>query len=113
MKRVIVDYKKLNTDTENYDCVKSYSLNDIIKDNRLSYIDFIKLDCEGSEYDILPALDSKYYAIIKEIRMEYHAVPGGDPSIIESLLISKGYRVIYKSGYDNSGHLWFNNYSKQ
>ena len=33
--------------------VKTISLEDIIKQNNISYIDFLKIDCEGAEFDIL------------------------------------------------------------
>ena len=35
-------------------------------------IDFLKIDCEGSEYDILYNLDSNLYAKIKVISLEFH-----------------------------------------
>jgi FkbM family methyltransferase len=33
--------------------VKTISLEDILKQNNISYIDFLKIDCEGAEFDIL------------------------------------------------------------
>lgn len=40
-------------ETKNQFTVESTCLERIIQDNRLTGIDFIKIDCEGSEYDII------------------------------------------------------------
>ena len=37
---------------------------------------FIKLDCEGSEYEILESIDNEYLSKIKVISMEYHLKKG-------------------------------------
>ena len=51
------------------------SVKDIIEEHNIDYIDFLKLDCEGSEYEILPHifqnnLDNK----ILNLAMEIHGI---------------------------------------
>lgn len=54
--------------------VKTISLDDIISDNEISHIDFLKIDCEGSEFDILE--NSKLFKdnkiIIENMFIEFH-----------------------------------------
>ena len=48
------------------------TLAQIIDQFELEKIDFLKIDCEGSEYDILYNLESSIYAKIKVISLEFH-----------------------------------------
>lgn len=52
--------------------VRTIGLMDIFKINNLSYIDFLKVDCEGSEYDILFGTNTYYLSKIEKIVLEYH-----------------------------------------
>jgi FkbM family methyltransferase len=52
--------------------IKTITLEKFIKENKIKQIDFIKIDCEGAEYDILFNAPDKVLAIIKKISMEYH-----------------------------------------
>jgi FkbM family methyltransferase len=54
--------------------VKTISLEDIIKQNNISYIDFLKIDCEGAEFDILENTDMFYHEdiSIKNMFIEFH-----------------------------------------
>jgi FkbM family methyltransferase len=54
--------------------VKTISLEDIIKQNNISYIDFLKIDCEGAEFDILENTDMFYHENIpiKNMFIEFH-----------------------------------------
>ncbi len=54
--------------------VKTVSLASIISQNNINTIDFFKLDCEGSEYDILYNIDDSTYDKIKNIAIETHKV---------------------------------------
>jgi len=46
----------------------------IIEQNKLEKIDILKIDCEGSEYDILYSLDDKFWFVISAIIMEVHEI---------------------------------------
>ena len=52
--------------------VNSTTLNDIIKSNNLGYVDFLKLDCEGAEFEILYSTTEENIKKIKAIGGEYH-----------------------------------------
>lgn len=41
-------------------------------ENRVEKIDFLKLDCEGSEYSILETMKPEVYRMIKTVSLEFH-----------------------------------------
>ena len=57
--------------------VKAISIEEIIEKEGLSRIDFLKLDCEGAEHDILRNMSSDSAAKIMYMAMETHAVQRG------------------------------------
>jgi FkbM family methyltransferase len=52
--------------------IQTISLEDIIEENNISYIDILKVDIEGSEYDIMPNISDDTYSKIKQITIEFH-----------------------------------------
>lgn len=52
--------------------VETTTLEEIIKDNRLQKIDFLKLDCEGSEYEIIYNASSTVLDKIAVLSIETH-----------------------------------------
>jgi FkbM family methyltransferase len=52
--------------------ISTISLEDIIDENNLDYIDILKVDVEGSEYDIMPNISDEVYSKIKQITIEFH-----------------------------------------
>jgi FkbM family methyltransferase len=67
-------------------------------------IDLLKMDCEGSEYDILYTTGSEVFQRIREIRLEYHKGGAGD---LLSFLQRSGYRkLFFKEVSSSSGVLW-------
>src|SRR6266508_6011309 len=66
----VVDDRAQNRD--HYEIVKAVSLKDIFDAHAVEQCDFLKLDCEGAEYDILFSLAVDYFRRIKRIAMEYH-----------------------------------------
>ena len=52
--------------------VKSKTLQNIFDSNKLDYCDYLKLDCEGAEYEIIDSLPLEYFKKIKQIYIEYH-----------------------------------------
>lgn len=51
---------------------ESISLKEIIDHNSIQKCNFLKIDCEGAEYDILKFVPDEYFKIIMKIGMEYH-----------------------------------------
>jgi len=56
-------------------CVLTISLEDIIKKENLPRIDFLKLDCEGAEHDILKNISFETVDKIMGIAIEVHPIP--------------------------------------
>lgn len=57
---------------DSYD-VDVISFNDFIIKNKINRIDYLKVDCEGAEYDIFDSMPNEYLCNnIKKIAIEYH-----------------------------------------
>jgi FkbM family methyltransferase len=84
--------------------VPSVTLKEVIKSNKLEHIDLLKLDCEGSEYDILYNCPDELWGKIKNMAIETHQ--GKDTNenqqSLEIFLQKKG----YKTNADSKGLLW-------
>lgn len=52
--------------------VQQISLARIMDDNAVATVNFLKIDCEGSEYEILRSLDASHWARIERVVIEYH-----------------------------------------
>lgn len=52
--------------------VKCITLKQTMKENNVDFVDFLKLDCEGSEWGILETIDQETISKIGIIAMEYH-----------------------------------------
>ncbi|MDP3790211.1 MAG: FkbM family methyltransferase, partial [Candidatus Omnitrophota bacterium] len=79
--------------------IDTVSLSDIFDDNGLSHCDFLKMDCEGAEYEILYNTPLEYLKRIKSISMEYH--DNGDISGLASFLEENGFKVTFKKNKDH------------
>jgi FkbM family methyltransferase len=51
---------------------KTITLDHIIKTNNLTKIDFLKIDIEGAEYDLIDGLNVDTLSIVKQISIEFH-----------------------------------------
>ncbi len=56
--------------------VPSISFSRILNDNKIDQIDFLKLDCEGSEFDIIYNTDATLVRRVKKMMVEVHDVEG-------------------------------------
>ncbi|MFH1663376.1 MAG: FkbM family methyltransferase [archaeon] len=75
--------------------VKFVSLEKIFNDNNLSYCDFMKIDCEGGEYDILFSCPKKILEKIKYIALEFHDFKGSYNHLkLKEYLEKNGFKVI-------------------
>ena len=62
----------LHKDTGGFEEVETLSIADIITEFGLNTIDFLKMDCDGAEYEALLGLDEATCAKIKTISIEFH-----------------------------------------
>ena len=83
-----------NTPAENSVRVEAVSLADVLRSNKLTSVDLVKLDCEGAEFDILLGSKPETVKAFKRIVMEYHdGAEGRHHAQLESHLDNLGYRV--------------------
>jgi len=89
--------------------VSCTTLNEIFHTHNLETIDLLKLNCEGTEYEILETCKPDDLARIANIRLEYHNLDGGTRTgrWIQSFLQSRGFRIERFTRYMNrSGFVW-------
>lgn len=72
--------------------VSCTTLDSILKDNHITECNLLKIDCEGSEYEILSTSSPGTLNKIKNICMEYHLGSEFMPKMTD-LLLSNGFRV--------------------
>ena len=74
--------------------VSSITLKDFVSKTGISHIDFLKIDCEGSEYDILFSCPTTILQRIKKISMEYHELDNLPPvTTLINFLEQQGFKV--------------------
>ena len=90
--------------------VPSTTLNDIFLDNKIEHCDFLKIDCEGAEYEILFSAPKELFSKIEKIVMECHTPqffgienPAYSYDSMIALLKNLGYktRIIHENAMHN------------
>jgi len=80
--------------------IETITLEDIIKENNISYIDILKIDIEGSEYEIMDKISDEVYNVIRQITIEFHDFIDPNLKIETQKIIDKlenlGYKRISK-----------------
>jgi FkbM family methyltransferase len=74
--------------------IKTISLEQIVEDNGLSKIDYLKLDCEGAEYEILMTCPSDVLARVRRIRMELHYSADHSPEELIKFMAEQGFNIV-------------------
>ncbi len=75
--------------------VQCYKLNDLLAQNNFSHVDYLSLDTEGGELEILKSIDfSRFDIDVITVENNYD-----DPEF-KSFLTSKGYELVKKLGSD-------------
>lgn len=72
------------------------TLEQLFEQYKIDHCDFLKLDCEGAEYDMLYTLPSHLWPRIGFIALEYHSFsphPQGNPKDLTVFLEQQGYAV--------------------
>lgn len=79
---------------EKFEVVEVITLKDIFEKNKLKSCDFLKIDCEGAEYEILFNTPPGLFKKIKRISLEFHEiVRNRDHQDLVELLKKAGYKV--------------------
>lgn len=80
---------------EDKQSVESITLTTLLKEQGISQVDFLKLDCEGAEYEILFNAPIEILQSIRLISMEYHDDPAGKstPEELVDLLGKAGFTL--------------------
>jgi FkbM family methyltransferase len=52
--------------------IETITLEEIISENGLDYVDILKIDIEGSEYDVMPSISDEILSKIRQITIEFH-----------------------------------------
>lgn len=71
------------TNGDKYVEVNTITLNEIIEQNDIQKCNFLKLDCEGAEFEILEGLNEQHYDKIEKICLEYHLNSNDSKKLIE------------------------------
>ena len=73
--------------------VRVETLSALLEAASLDRADVLKIDCEGSEYDVFARMDAETFGSIKTIACEYHPEPGHDVKELDALLERQGFAV--------------------
>jgi FkbM family methyltransferase len=55
-----------------YEEIEVKTMKQVINEHNIQKIDFLKMDCEGSEYAIIESMQPEIFGIIKTISLEFH-----------------------------------------
>ena len=77
--------------------VLTTSLNEIIKLNKISNVDLLKLDCEGAEFDILLNSSKNVLSKIRRVAIETHEVNGHSVKELQKFLNTHGFKTYINS----------------
>ncbi len=84
----LIDYASV---TQSREC-RLMRLSDILADHQIARVDLLKVDVEGSEWDVLRGVEEADWGRIRQVAMEVHDVEGRAASISEWLR-ARGYEV--------------------
>jgi FkbM family methyltransferase len=73
------------------------TLENLMDDAEVERCDYLKIDCEGAEFDIFREMDERTANRIDQITMEIHRIPGGEPEALRSRLTDLGFQQEFAS----------------
>lgn len=94
---------------------KISKVSDFLRMKKISRIDFLKLDCEGAEFEILYSLKRKFLKSVRYIAMEYHEISerkkGHTVRELAGYLRKNGFRVFMDKEMSETyaGHIYARN----
>jgi FkbM family methyltransferase len=69
------------------------TLDQLLDATGMDSIDFLKIDCEGLEYDVIDQVDPAILMRVKALACEFHPEPGRDVQLLDRRLGRAGFRV--------------------
>jgi FkbM family methyltransferase len=82
---------------DDFDIVHCTDLNSFIETNNISQVDYLKMDCEGAEFEILYSIKDEIFKKIRYMCIEYHnysqKAEYNDNTLLK-FLKSKGYDIL-------------------
>jgi len=89
----------LENDNLKKESVKTITLEELMKECGIDHIDFLKMDCEGAEYEILFSCSPTILNKIGKISMEYHNLDeSNNVSHLKKFLEGNGFNVVLGAG---------------
>ncbi len=89
--------------------VRCTTLRDIFKQNKLETVDFLKVNCEGAEYEIFEGCNRDDFERMPRIRLEYHNLGNAKKNgeWLAKYLAGQGYEIEHFTRYrGESGFIW-------
>jgi hypothetical protein len=83
----------LQKDTGDTIEVSCAGLREVFRSNRICTCEFLKIDAEGAEYEILRAAPTEVFDSTSRIVVEVHRVPGWSPTDLCELLMERGFET--------------------
>jgi FkbM family methyltransferase len=56
-------------------------------------VDFLKIDCEGDEYEIISAIPDGMWSSLENILVEIHSRPDKNPQTLRDTLMARGFHI--------------------
>ena len=88
--------------------IDSISLQTFFDDNKIEHCNFLKLDCEGAEYEIIKNLPLEYFQKIDKLVIEYHMADSHPEFLIElkEILLKQNFEIETKKLFSDIGFLY-------
>jgi FkbH-like protein/FkbM family methyltransferase len=96
-------------DSRTFEC-PLVSVSDIIRDNRLQWIDLLKIDAEKCELEILRGIEDAHWPLIGQIVIEVHDATGTAVEEVKTILSRHGFRCTVEEERFLTGSGLFNVY---
>jgi FkbM family methyltransferase len=89
-------------------CVRAVNIETYCEENRIEKIDFIKMDCEGAEYDIFYNLSASFFEKTSHIYMETHDLDNlkNNTRSLDEFFNQSGFTTQVSSINDHTAMLW-------
>ena len=88
--------------------IDSISLQKFFDENQIEHCNFLKLDCEGAEYEIIKNLPLEYFQKIDKLVIEYHMADSHPELLIElkEILSKQNFEIETKKLFSDIGFLY-------